>query len=517
MMRNVTRSLRQLLGDAYVDAVVQVAHALTGRSVAELEAIASDEVEFFPAAFADRSRALAERTGKALVPGLRDDVDGAPTAAFAKAQHREGAPLGGLGVCRIGQDGRVHLAAKSEHYQLGLGHAFPGYDLIDRARELGIPNATHNNTRGYITRFTERALVAAANGVGSRRAQELIAQAPPHTLTRVVNLETGSLAAEAALKMMLDRFRASGPERAARSDEIPVFLVMGDDEGGTTANYHGTTVLAQTLRGMWPQLADQAARGGLYEVVAVAPNDLDDFDRALAENSTSGRRVAGFCHEIVLMNYGGLLLEPEYLRAVYARCHEAGVPVFCDEIQSGAWYGELFLFRRYGLTPDLVAIGKGFPGGEYPASRVLLTAELDSLAQFGALVTNGQEELASLTYLVTMTFVQENAAEIDRVGALYRAGLDLLAERHPRTLTGIAGHAHMGALVFRTRDAAARFCLLLERDHGIDISAQTHKPSAPPVALTKLPVIADAAVVAVVLDRMERALTQIESTQEETR
>ena len=35
----------------------------------------------------------------------------------------------------------------------------------------------------------------------------------------------------------------------------------------------------------------------------------------------------------------------------------------------------------------------------YPASKILTSAAFDSLSQFGALVTNGQEELASLAYL----------------------------------------------------------------------------------------------------------------------
>lgn len=510
MLISPSLSLRDLLGDDYLDAVVRVAHELTGRAAAELEALASGRVDFFPAAFAVRSAELAARAGERLVPGLRRDVDGAPTASFGQAHDAAAAPLGGLGVCRIGQDGRIRIAAKSEHYQAGLGHGFPGYQLLARARELGILNATHNNTRGHITRLTERALVAAANGITPGEAESLIADAPAHTLTRVINLETGSLAAEAALKMMLDRYRASSAgETAPGADRVPVFLVMGDFEGGPTANYHGTTVLAQTLRGLWPQFARQAADAGAYHVVPVAIGDLDDFRDKLARYSTDGFSVAGFCHEIVLMNYGAVLLDGDYLRAVYAECRAAGVPVFCDEIQSGAWYGELFLFRRLGLTPDLVSIGKGFPGGEYPASRVLATAELDTLAQFGALVTNGQEELASLAYLVTMAFVAANGPEIDRVGARYQEGLRSLAAAHSGILAGTDGDGHMGALVFHDPALAAEFCRELVNEHGIDISAQTYKASAPPTALTKLPVIADDAVVDIVLDRMRRVLAAL--------
>lgn len=509
MLNNPALSLRDLLGDEYVDAVIRTRHALTGRDLADLEALATERVEFFPPAFAARSAELAARAGEELVAGLPELVAGAPSASFRAAQNVRGAPLGGLGACRVGQDGRIHIAAKSEHYQLSLGHAFPGYELIDRARALGIPNATHNNTRGHVTRVAERALVAAANGVRAHEADALIESSPAHSLTRVINLETGSLAAEAALKMMLDRFRSAGAEAASGSDRVPVFLVMGDLEGGVTANYHGTTVLAQTLRGLWPQFAQQAADGGLYRVVPVAINDIADLREKLDRYSSDGFGIAGFCHEIILMNYGGVRLEPDYLRAAYDACHAANVPVFCDEIQSGAWYGELFLFRRYGLDPDLVSIGKGFPGGEYPASRVLATAQLDTLAQFGALVTNGQEELASLSYLVTMAFVSANGSEIDRVGHRYQERLRVLAAENTDLVAGIDGDGHMGAVVFRDPGAASAFCHVLDRELGVDISAQTYKASAPPAALTKLPVIVDDAVVDAIVQRMAVALAAV--------
>lgn len=85
-----------------------------------------------------------------------------PTGA---AQHSGAAPLSALGAFRVGEDGRLYFTGKSEHYQIPLGHSFPGYALIDRARALGVPNATHNNTRGFITRTLERRLIAAANGL----------------------------------------------------------------------------------------------------------------------------------------------------------------------------------------------------------------------------------------------------------------------------------------------------------------------------------------------------------------
>lgn len=497
MLTPVIRSLRDLLGEDYIDAVIRARHALAGTPVAELRALADERVDFFPAEFAERSRALAARAGSTLVEGLAHPADGAGSGAFRRAQNQAAAPIGGLGVCRVGQDGRVYLAAKSEHYQAALGHGFPGFRLIELARRLGIPNATHNNTRGQVTRLTEEALVAAAGGRDG---------AAGHTLDRVINLETGSLAAEAALKMMLTRFYSADGTEAIHHAVTPVFLVMADAVGGPAANYHGTTVTAQLLRGMWPGLGERIAEAGIAQVVPVPPNDAAAFRQALQSYHGGPTRVAGFCHEIVLMNYGGLRLDEAYLREVYAACDAADIPVFCDEVQSGGWYPELFLFRRYGIRPDLVAIGKGFPGGEYPASKILATAELDTLAQFGALVTNGQEELASLAYLITMAFVAANAAHIDGVGDYLHRRLAELAERFPADLAGVTGDGLMAGLQFHDGGRAVEFCRTLERDHGIDTSVQAYKPSAPPVALIKLPVITDVSTVDVLVGRMSLVL-----------
>jgi hypothetical protein len=37
-----------------------------------------------------------------------------------------------LGYYRVGEDGRLYLMTKSEHYHAPLGHAFPGYTLIEK-------------------------------------------------------------------------------------------------------------------------------------------------------------------------------------------------------------------------------------------------------------------------------------------------------------------------------------------------------------------------------------------------
>ena len=317
----------------------------------------------------------------------------------------------------------------------------------------------------------------------------MIASREPGVLSRVINLETGSLAVEAALKMMLARFYSLDGAPAPYAGRIPVFLVMADQAGGLAGNYHGTTVVAQTLRGLWPEFTRKMEDAGIYRVVSVPINDAAGFRQAIEAWNTPPYKTAGFCHEIIMMNYGAIRLEEAYLQAAYRLCRGSDTPVLCDEIQSCAWYEGLFLFRQYGLAPDFVSVGKGFPGGVYPASRLLLSGAFDALSQFGALVTNGQEELASLAYLITMAFIEANGPHIRDTGRLYHEEMQGLAARHPDLCVGTAGDAHMTALHFHRVEDATAFCRRMTQTYCVDISAQTYKPNCPPAALTKLPLI----------------------------
>ena len=214
-----------------------------------------------------------------------------------------------------------------------------------------------------------------------------------------------------------------------------MLLVVGNDDGGLKANYHGTTMLTQVMRGMWPELYEAARERG-FRVAAIRPDSLADLEAAFANYEQDNLKIAGFFHEIVMMNYGGRLLSREFLQRAYELCRQHDVPAVADEIQSCLWAPGLFLHREYGLRPSFVAIGKGFPGGEYAASRILFSAAFDSLPQFGALVTNGQEELAALAYLVTMRWATANREVTRQIGDYYDGRLRELAAQFPKLVRG---------------------------------------------------------------------------------
>ena len=471
---------------------------------------AQEAIEFWPESLQRRLHQLLPQTGQQVVAPWPASRPGAGTRAFREAAKPGLAPLSGLGYFRVGEDGRLHVISKSEHYHAAVGHAFPGYALLERARVLGIPQATHNNTRGAITRRLEEELIRSANGLSAADDLDAVLRSDePTVLNRVLNLETGSLAAEAALKLALARFyrhEPAGPAPRYRG-RVPVVLVLGDDEGTTGGNYHGTTILTQVLRGLWPELAAGADEAGLLRVCAVRPNSIADLDEAFRRFEAPPLKIAAFFHEIVMMNYGARRLGEEFLQHAYRLAAAHDVPTVADEIQSCMWYEGLFLFRQYGLKPAMLALGKGFPGGQYPASRLLLAAPYDVMPQFGTLVTNGQEELASLAYLVTMRWAAANGPAITAAGRRLEEEFRRLPREFPLRLAGVEGRGHLLGLRFHDLAGGQAFAKAMN-GMGCDISVQSYKKDCPPVALTKLPIIADDPLIDFFVERMRRALRE---------
>ncbi|MDX9957687.1 MAG: aminotransferase class III-fold pyridoxal phosphate-dependent enzyme [Spirochaetia bacterium] len=513
----VEESLRTMLGHEYIERVLTAASYFEPWRMAELNAAADEVVDFHPEAMQKRADELLQSVGSVVCSSLAEAMSGAPTDAFRKAQNIKASPLVGYSFLRIGEDGKLYLISKSEHYHASLGHSFPGYKLIENARKLGIANITHNNTRGHIQRLLERELVRIVNSIpagpdAAKQVDHAIASNKPHVLNRVINLETGSIACEAALKMMLARFYShnAGGKEPEFAEKIPVILVMADNNDGLQANYHGTNILNQMLRGMWPSMYAKLEAAGAMVVKAVKINDIVHFKQTV-ENWNSGKyKIAGFFHEIILMNYGAIKLGKEYLQEAYRVCDSNDIPVCCDEIQSCIWYPGLFLFSEYGLKPDFVTLGKGFPGGQYPASKVITTAAMDNLSQFGALVTNGQEELAAIAYLVTMRYALANEEPTREVGDYFEAALRKAAKAHPALINKVEGFRLLSSLYFYDPEKAIAFVRTLNKE-CIDISAHTYKANCEPSALLKLPLTATPALADFLVGRVDAALAKIEA------
>ena len=332
--------------------------------------------------------------------------------------------LTGLGPFYVCRNGRLMLDGTSGHYQMTWGYNHP--DLMRataQAMRLGIVWDNHANVPGHPV---------------TRLAHELVSLAGAGFDRVMLGVCTGSVACMAALKIMLLRYhRCSARVKLG----LPVFVVL---EG----NYHGTSIVAQTMRGMWPGFV-----AGM-ETVQIEPNDTTALEAVFKQY---GRRIAGFWAEPIMMNREAILVDRSFLARAGDLCAQHDAVFALDEIQTGFWYPEVFMFRRLQLTPDIVVIGKGMTAGFHPMAGLIFRSELDVLEQYDALSTNGNAALAAFVALCSLSLIGQHGKRLEALAELNEHGLRELVGEFPDLLERMNGCGYLAGLRFREREDAIGF------------------------------------------------------------
>ena len=153
-----------------------------------------------------------------------------------------------------------------------------------------------------------------------------------------------------------------------------------------------------------------AADGAAYEAVL-----RDFFTTHVAPD-----RVACVVVELVLGEGGFIVAPPEAIRSLERLCHENGILLVIDEIQTGfGRTGRMFACEHYGIEPDLLTMAKSLGGG-LPISAVTGRAEIMDHAEVGGLGgTYTGNPVACAAALAAIEFLErhrlsERALEIGR-------------------------------------------------------------------------------------------------------
>jgi acetylornithine/succinyldiaminopimelate/putrescine aminotransferase len=133
-------------------------------------------------------------------------------------------------------------------------------------------------------------------------------------------------------------------------------------------SYHGSTQGALSIMGS--EYFRNAFRPLLPEVYHYNYND-DEVLYSIDHNT------AAVVVEMVQAESGVHPADPVWMMALKERCETAGALLIADEIQTGfGRTGTLFAFEQYGITPDILLLGKalgsGLPLGAFIASKDLM-------------------------------------------------------------------------------------------------------------------------------------------------
>jgi acetylornithine/succinyldiaminopimelate/putrescine aminotransferase len=347
--------------------------------------------------------------------------------------------LAGRGLFYITEQGKLFLDCTAGHYQMSWGYGHPALTgIVQDGLAAGIVPDNHSNIPQWPVKRLAQKLIEAANpDLPELREGDFskIMESKTRLNTVLLGIATGSVACEAALKIMLmhhERSQRPGP---------PIFIVLD-------GNYHGTGFFSQYLRGMWGSYIRN------LEVVAVQPNDGDELESAVARYQD---RIAGFWAEPIMMNREAIRVEPQYLQFAQKLVRRVGALMVIDEIQTGFWTPDLFMYKQCGIVPDIVVVGKGMSAGLHPLSGIIYRRDLDMLAQYDAISTNGNAALAALVALDNIELLHAYSYRILDTQEYYYEKLCALAAEFPDRIAAVHGNRAMTGLKFRQVDDAIAF------------------------------------------------------------
>jgi 4-aminobutyrate aminotransferase-like enzyme len=113
--------------------------------------------------------------------------------------------------------------------------------------------------------------------------------------------------------------------------------------------------------------------------------------------------VACFIVEPVQGEAGFLAMDVDFAQALRQFCHDKGIVLIIDEIQSGfGRTGQRFAFSRLGIEPDLILLGKSIAGGVPLGAVVGRKSLMDNLPKGGLGGTYSGNPLACAAGLATL-------------------------------------------------------------------------------------------------------------------
>jgi 4-aminobutyrate aminotransferase-like enzyme len=252
-----------------------------------------------------------------------------------------------------------------------------------------------------------------------RRLLEKLVGLAPEGLDKAILFSSGTEATECAISLM----RKHGLRIAENKTGIL----------SIESSYHGRTLSAK-LAGGPPGLTDGIARETVYHWQLPLPGGPDSlgFEADIASRNIDPKRVAGIILESI-PGWTTTLYPDEYMQQLmrWAATHQVLVTV--DEVQSGMGRtGRMFAFEHYGITPDLIACGKGM-SSSLPVSAVIGRQQILDLAAPGEMSsTFGGNPVCAAAALACLEIIEREclAERAARLGARLRDALVAITDRH---------------------------------------------------------------------------------------
>ena len=264
-------------------------------------------------------------------------------------------------------------------------------------------------------------------------AREL-ARIAPDGLSRVAFTVGGGPAVESAMKIA---YKNTQPSRD--------FVCLWDSYHGTTLGTMGSSWVSTRASG---KLIGGSRFLGITKPFVRVPNPYcyrcplglrrENCSLACAQmlRTTLERGIAGNAAGVIVEpiqgSAGQIILPRDYLETVRQICDEFSVPLIYDEIQTYARIGTFFAAEYSGVTPDIIALGKGLGAG-LPIAAVVISDRLEGFQPDGEdLHTFGSTTVAQVAAAKQIEMLEGGVLENTvKMGEHLRAGLETMQQEFP--------------------------------------------------------------------------------------
>ncbi|OLO40397.1 aspartate aminotransferase family protein [Alkalihalophilus pseudofirmus] len=268
----------------------------------------------------------------------------------------------GKGVFLYDIDGKDYLDASSGAVTANIGH---GVEEIIKAMH----EQSKKVSFVYRSQFTNQP---------AEELAEKLSDISPGTLNWSFFVNSGTEAIETAMKVALQHWQ----ER--KRPEKQLFL-------SRRLSYHGITVGALSLSGFitrrerfepllenYPLLSPPYCyrcpfHSSYPKCHLQCAEELEDVIERLG-----AKYIAAFVAEPIIGAAGGAITPPDgYYQKIQEICNRHEILFIADEVMTGMGRtGKMFAVEHWGVTPDIMAIGKGLSGGYTPIAATLVSDEV---------------------------------------------------------------------------------------------------------------------------------------------
>jgi acetylornithine/N-succinyldiaminopimelate aminotransferase len=232
---------------------------------------------------------------------------------------------------------------------------------------------------------------------------------------------SGAEAVECAIKMARKYQYANG-----KGERFRIITFEGAFHGRTLATI-AAGGQAKYLEGFGPPVEgfDQVALG-----------DIEAVKKAI------GPQTAAIMIEPVQGEGGVRAPAPQFIRQLRELCDQHGLLLIFDEVQSGMGRtGELFAYKRTGVTPDIMPLAKALGGG-FPIGACLATAEASkgmTAGSHGSTFGGNPLAMAAANAVLDVMLAPGFMEHVQRISLLLKQKLAGVCDRYPDIASEVRG------------------------------------------------------------------------------